>query len=121
MKTRSWHKLITFLAIFAVALLYYNRTANWHYHITDNGIVIEHAHPFTASQDGDSPFQDHEHSDAEMFVLAQLMSSMAMIAVVLLALGMTLERERQLPLHNRNVHVPGDHCGPKTGRGPPLF
>ena len=74
------------LAIPAVMLLFYNQKANWHYHITDSGFIVEHAHPFKNSQLPDSPYQNHKHSDTEYFLLAQI-SQIATLLIVVVAIA----------------------------------
>jgi hypothetical protein len=74
------------VAIPAVMILFYNQKANWHYHITDKGFVIEHAHPFKNSQSPDSPYQKHKHCESEYFLLAQL-SNIATTLVILIAIA----------------------------------
>ncbi len=83
---RNVSKLMIMLAIPAVMMLFYNQKANWHYHITDKGFVVEHAHPFKHSQSPNSPYQNHKHSDSEYFVLAQL-SNIATIIVVAITIA----------------------------------
>ncbi len=78
--------MMIMLAIPAVMMLFYNQKANWHYHITDKGFVIEHAHPFKNSQLPDSPYQNHKHSDSEYVVLAQI-SHIATTLVIAIAIA----------------------------------
>ncbi len=84
--TRQIGKVMIMLAIPAVMMLFYNQKANWHYHITDKGFVVEHSHPFKKSQSPDSPYQNHKHSDLEYFVLAQI-SNIATTLVVAIAIA----------------------------------
>lgn len=119
MNRKHWQNIWIFIAIPAVMLLYFNRSANWHYHITEHGIVVEHAHPFTNSMIPGTPFQDHEHSDFQYLVLAQLMHALGMIAIVLLLLGVLFH------YRNKNTPIPaplffaGIVGTPNPTRGPP--
>ncbi len=119
MKTKLWHHILIWISIPLLAFLYYNQAANWHYHVTSSGVVVEHAHPFTNSQIPGTPYQEHEHSDFEYLVLAQLMHTIGWIVLALLLLGMHFPKiSHAWPLH----HIPHpsgidpDLCSP---RGPP--
>ncbi len=83
MNNNKWHKLIALIVVPAIMFLYYNKSANWHYHITENGFVVEHAHPFSNSMIPETPFQDHEHSDAEYLFLAEMMQSLGIVFMIL--------------------------------------
>jgi hypothetical protein len=54
--------------------LFFNASANWHYHKLPTGEVVKHSHPFSPSPDGSgtpAPYQGHEHSAAEYICLDQ--------------------------------------------------
>jgi len=76
-------KSIVFITIPLVLALFYNQTANWHYHVLQNGQVVEHAHPYKSAKTPGTPFQSHQHSDFEYMVLAQLWVASAFWAVFL--------------------------------------
>lgn len=119
MQKKHWQNIWVYIAIPAIMLLYYNQSANWHYHITGEGIIVEHAHPFSNSLIPDTPFQDHEHSDFQYLVLAQLMHALGLIVVLLLFLGILFQNR------NRNTPIPaplffaGIINTPNPTRGPP--
>ncbi len=119
MNNRPWHNILTIITILAISLLYYNISANWHYHQSDNGIAIKHAHPFNTSNDGTTPFQDHKHSDSELLVLAQIMHSMALLSVVLILLGLILEKKKEWVPSPISQLIQEKHLGPDLIRGPP--
>ncbi len=119
MNNNKWHKLLAVIVIPAVMFLYYNRSANWHYHITENGIVVEHAHPFSNSLIPDTPFQDHEHSDSEYLFLAEMMHSLGMIFVILLLLGLILHPTRTKTLLPLPAFLANNGSEPVIPRGPP--
>jgi hypothetical protein len=75
---------VKFKSIFLIACLpllawfYHNQVANWHYHETENGDYVAHAHPFDHSKSSsgeDNPAQNHSHSDIEMIILGDLNQS----------------------------------------------
>ncbi len=119
MTRRPWHKIWTFIAIPAIMLLYFNQAANWHYHITEEGIVVQHAHPFSNNMIPGTPYQDHEHSDFEYLVLAQVMHAVGLVMMILLVLGLWLnKRPRVLLQPQRAYHTPFP-TDPNPTRGPP--
>lgn len=123
MKKKDWQQLRQlwiYVAIPAVMLLYYNQSANWHYHITEDGIVVEHAHPFANSMIPGTPFQDHEHSDFEYLVLAEISTALGLIAVVLILLGFLLHKKKTVSYSPLPVCLTGYDHGPNPTRGPPF-
>jgi hypothetical protein len=82
-------KLISIFMIVSVMMLFYNNIANWHYHKLPNGIVVEHAHPFSKpASDPFYPFQKHQHSDIEYLIL-DIVYSIGLI-IVLMYTGLLL-------------------------------
>ena len=79
--------IIAITAAIAVMLLHYNKVANWHYHQLENGLVIEHAHPFKASSENGKPFEKHQHTELELIILADLFNA---IAWIILAMALSL-------------------------------
>jgi len=63
-------KIALFITLPLVLWLFYNQAANWHFHLLENGDVVEHAHPYQNSGKSDSPFQDHHHTEFEFSVLS---------------------------------------------------
>ncbi|MFA8298585.1 MAG: hypothetical protein ACEPOV_00305 [Hyphomicrobiales bacterium] len=67
---------IRILLIPIVLLLSWNAAANWHYHILDDGTIIQHSHPFSSSSSTDrSPSEGHHHSNCEYCQVFNLSSS----------------------------------------------
>jgi hypothetical protein len=87
--TRKIGRFIILLSLPAVMFLFHNQLANWHYHLLDNGMVVEHSHPYSKPKSG-SPFQQHSHSDLEYTILAQL-SNILPLLVLLFFLAFTFE------------------------------
>ena len=75
-------KFFSIITIPIVLLLFYNQAANWHLHKLPNGILVEHAHPYTNNSSSESPFQNHQHSSLEIHILA-IISSFVGLAIVL--------------------------------------
>lgn len=65
-------KIILLITLPVVLLLFFNQIAFRHYHILDNGLVIEHSHPYKNNPIKGSPFQKHNHTDFEYSILAQI-------------------------------------------------
>ncbi len=119
MNNNMWHKLLAVIVIPAVMFLYYNQSANRHYHITEKGFVVEHAHPFSNSLIPETPFQDHEHSDAEYLFLAEMMHSPGIVFVILLLLGLILHPKRVKTLLPLPAFIAKNGGEPIVPRGPP--
>ena len=107
------------IVIPAVIFLYFNQAANWHYHITEDGFIVEHAHPFANNMIPGTPFQDHEHSDAEYLFLAEMMHSLGFVLVVLFLLGLLLQTKRSPSLLPIPAFLSNDGTQPIIPRGPP--
>lgn len=74
-------KFIFVLAIPLVLALFYNQAVNRHYHVLQNGMVMEHAHPYKSAKTPGTPFQNHQHNDFEILVLAQLWVVSSLLAI----------------------------------------
>ncbi len=119
MNNKKWHKLLVIIALPAVMFLYFNQSANWHYHITKDGFIIEHAHPFSNNMIPGTPFQDHEHSDTEYLFLAEMMQSLGLVFVVLLLIGLLLQSKKRSSVLPIPAYLSDDGTQPIIPRGPP--
>jgi hypothetical protein len=104
-----------------VMWMFFSHVAFWHFHILENGVVIEHSHPFKNNPKPGTPFQSHHHTDFEYTVLAQI-SQIAGILIFLLIIGFIyrdlLEKYRITAIHLR---LPLSHLSLPNLRGPPKF
>lgn len=66
-------RLLMLLCLPAVIWLISNNFVNKHYHILSNGVIISHSHPYCNCEE--KPIQDHDHSDFEYSILAQITSN----------------------------------------------
>lgn len=89
-RVNKWFLLFT---IPAVMWLYFNQAAFWHFHILENGIVVEHAHPFKNNPIPGTPYQSHHHTDFEYSILAQL-SQILGIIMFLIIVGLFLQNQK---------------------------
>lgn len=103
-----------------VMFLFFNQVAFWHYHLLENGMVVEHSHPFKNNPNPGTPFQKHHHTDFEFTVLAQI-TNLASILVVFLFLELIINSSAA-PVNNyyktaiyRSSYLLTDRL-----RGPPL-
>lgn len=100
--------------------LFFNQVAFWHYHILDNGIVVEHAHPFKNSPKQGTPYQSHQHSDFEYTILAQVSN-----ITTLLLIGIVLGLLFKFTTHPKNyarvaATVTSEYLSIERLRGPPV-
>ncbi len=74
----------------AIICLIGNSSINQHFHKLPTGIIEKHAHPYKKDQPGD-PFQKHEHSSFEYFILTQLSIVFVTLSVLVLLLLISLK------------------------------
>ena len=94
---RKIKNLIIAFLIPAIIAISFNAVINKHYHITAQGTVIEHAHPFTKTN-SHTPFEKHKHTNAQFGLLA-LLSNTILFTVILLAVifGLfSLQKEKHI-------------------------
>lgn len=63
------------LLLLPVCVLLFNGNTNWHYHYDLRGNLVRHAHPYASSgseNDGTPAEKGHQHSGAELYMLAML-------------------------------------------------
>lgn len=61
-------KIIGMILIVSAVLSIYNLGFNGHYHKMSNGAMVLHYHPYNdTSNNPDSPFKKHTHSEVEFF------------------------------------------------------
>lgn len=78
------------LALLLPALwLITNSIINKHKHLLPSGILIEHAHPFKST--GNSPFQQHSHSQQEYFFFDHI-SAIQLLIVTALTLSILIRK-----------------------------
>jgi hypothetical protein len=88
-RNRSLKKTLAVLILPALFLLLHNRVANWHYHVF-NGMVIEHAHPYQNAPRSATPFQNHQHTDAELLILAGLSHALPLLMAGVVLAGLLI-------------------------------
>lgn len=98
--TRNFGKYLLVLLLPAMVMFTYNHAANWHYHISPDGIPVKHAHPFNKTDNPAAPFASHSHTAMEMIFLGQFAHLVFMLSLVLFLLGQLLFAIRPAGLHN---------------------
>jgi len=81
MAKQQLYRILCLLALPLVMGLFYNQAANWHLHKLDNGIVIEHAHPFERSCNTNAPFQNHQHSSQDFIFLGMISNALTLLHI----------------------------------------
>ena len=79
MVKQRFYKILALLTLPLVVGLFYNQAANQHWHKLENGIVVEHAHPFERSSDTTTPFQNHHHSNQDFIILEMLFQATTLL------------------------------------------
>ena len=67
-KYRIFNSTVIVLLLSIYSLILVNNSLFYHSHITSNGKVISHAHPFNKQND-DNPYKAHHHSKLELLLL----------------------------------------------------
>lgn len=104
-------------------LLFFNRVANWHFHILPSGLVIEHSHPFSKNTSSNSPFQNHSHTEFEIIVLT-LIATLSGFLLVLVVMGKgTVKQNRPLlsTISNQQIFSDSSFSQSYPRRGPPFL
>lgn len=87
------YRNILWILIPMVFALFYNQAANWHLHVLNNGLVVEHAHPYQEDQIPGTPYQQHQHSAFEYLALAQISNLVTLLVVVAALLALSPARK----------------------------
>lgn len=66
-----------------ICWLFINNTANRHSHQLKAGYIITHAHPYERNHTDKSPFQSHNHSDHELFILDLISNAVVILSIPL--------------------------------------
>jgi hypothetical protein len=115
-----------FVSIVLVPLLllfFFNRVANWHYHILPNGLVIEHSHPYSSSTNSKSPYQNHSHTDFEIIVLSIITTLSGFLLVLFFLSKGTVKQIRPLlsAISNQQIFSDSPFSQSYPRRGPPFL
>ena len=113
------YRVFALVFIPLVMLLFFNQKANKHYHIMENGAVIEHSHPYKNSSTPDNPFQNHTHTSAEFFFLTQISEIAAFLIVAVLMAGASLESNKLKTPIPKRVYIESVFLTTHSLRGPP--
>lgn len=100
--------------------LFYNQAANWHFHLLENGTMIEHAHPFNDTKRPETPFQDHTHTDLEYIFLAQLFNLLVSLVFVLCLLLIISNGFINWLFHYSLILIQAPDMSGRLLRAPPL-
>lgn len=114
---KKWFILLT---LPAVLWLYFNQAAFWHFHILENGIVVEHAHPFKNNPKPGTPYQSHHHSDFEYSILAQLSQILGILLLLVIAGLFLLKSKHYLYPSYDSITLTSTYGKAIRLRGPPL-
>ena len=114
-------RILSLITLPLILLLFYNQAANWHYHKLPNGIVIEHAHPYSKAKSADSPFQKHTHNDFEILILGLLSTTtvilsllFATIVLIYFPIDVLIKPFKNIVLPTASIIRTNPHRGPPT-------
>ena len=109
--------LVILLLIPAILVISFNTSVNRHYHITSNGLIIEHAHPFLRNTTH-LPFQKHKHTKAEFIFLSFSVLPIYIAAYLSLVLSVFVSSLKKYRLY-KEVNKQKPHTRKLKARAPP--
>jgi hypothetical protein len=80
---RSKKTVFVLISLFLVISLYHNQVTNWHFHYTNNGVVVIHSHPYRSNTIPDTPYQKHQHNSFEFLFLSLVFNAIPLILAFL--------------------------------------
>jgi hypothetical protein len=101
--------------------LFFNQIAYRHYHLLENGTVIEHSHPFKNNMQKNTPYQKHTHSDTEYLLLSQITTASFVLVIIMALLGLLGSNALLLFIFPINSFVKAPDLGSHRLRGPPIL
>jgi len=120
-RKRKLRKILVLSTLPLVMWLFFNQVAFWHYHILDNGMVVQHAHPFKNNPIHGTPYQNHQHSDFEYTILAQI-SNIVSLLVFLMVAGLIIDRiAKPFHFYFPEIAIKSVNHGGDRLRGPPFI
>ena len=102
-----------------VCWLFINNTANRHSHRLKAGNVITHAHPYDRNHTNKSPFQSHNHSDHELFIL-DLISNIAVILSIPLFISYFKKLLVEFKIQHKDISPYLSNYNVQKYRAPPV-
>jgi hypothetical protein len=88
MKKRLFYILLTALLFAAFFGHHYNAYFNGHYHVTNNGLFIFHAHPYALESAGPSAAASHPHTKLELLAFELLLAAMEAMLLFIVAIAL---------------------------------
>lgn len=83
------HQAISLALLLPALWLVTNSIINKHKHLLPSGLLVEHAHPFKSA--GNSPFQQHSHSQQEYFFYDHI-SAIQLLIITALTLSIIIRK-----------------------------
>ncbi|MEI8204542.1 MAG: hypothetical protein WCH34_16085 [Bacteroidota bacterium] len=86
--------IVKFICIFlsvTTLWLFCNASINQHSHLI-NGRIITHSHPYAKDKSNNSPFQSHQHTSFELFLLDQIANPVTLLMLFLGISGFVFRR-----------------------------
>lgn len=107
------------IVMIAVLFIAYNTATNGHYHITETGFMLWHAHPHSDSSNP-IPVKSHAHSDLDFLMLQMLTNLLlATLAFIMIALAIKGSIVRNLKTYQSPI-IDNFLVSFKSLRAPPL-
>ncbi len=105
------------LLIMVFVLQVFNKTFYLHTHITEQGNIVTHAHPYNKNTDSE-PVKSHSHTRDQLLVISSFDFLFPVIFLFLVLLGI---RDEKGLCFNANMEVMPACILLKKGRAPPVI
>jgi hypothetical protein len=92
-----------------------------HYHITEDGLPIFHAHPYQKENHENRPFPNHSHTKSELLQLAIIVELLSFLILFLQVFSFALNRNKRTPLFFHFLTPHDFYYNNILKRGPPLY
>ena len=121
MKWRYINRILEKILAIALILLIFAITMNnalfVHNHVLPNGEVVQHAHPYSKSDNPGSPYKTHHHSSFEFYLLNNMFS---FLWIITLALVIMFHNKIHFISVKKNVFRIAYNYSFSLSRGPPI-
>lgn len=108
------------LILFAIGWVNFNISFFSHYHVTEDGMLIIHAHPYHKKDTQSNPYPNHVHTKSELILLAITIQTSAILILYFLYNFLVNKNKRLKQFTTFVINPKHLFCYKISRRGPPL-
>jgi hypothetical protein len=112
-------RTLLLLVIFPLFLMQFSNTAFRHRHVTPDGQMVEHAHPFRSNSEKSGP--GHQHTERELLLFTVISDSPLILLFPAMILVVYRTRENDLEALRAICRIPGRIVSFQLLRAPPAI